>query len=205
MVEPLSEGQFDPCGKKFDASCIPWNGPVIPCLNICKTDSLQDVMVKEGNLLCQIVTDLNTLENPPTPPVIDFSKLDLKCLYQSTITTWTCPCVGQTFYPDSSAPNGVGYCQICPTPSTCALTTCTPVATVTPNPVPAPNTLLGILQLILNKVPCCDPCTVRLCCEAPYTWLSPAATGNPGLYPNGACAQSTSPSTINPLVIPFKC
>lgn len=71
-----------------------------------------------------------------------------------------CP-VGQTFRPDSGAYviNGTpGYCQLCPTPSTCTITGVTPVLQTTANPAARPTTLLGWLQLIINKIPCCDPC-----------------------------------------------
>ena len=213
MAEPLKEDQYDPCGKKIDASNIPWTGPAISCLNICKGDSMQDVMVKEGNLLCQIVTELNTLDNPPTPPVIDFTKLNFGCLYSATVTTYNCPCISSgkpaAYY--SGAPitmytPSTGFCYDVDDGPYAGPITCTPVATVTANPVPAPNTLLGVLQLILSKVPCCNPCSaIKLCCPPPYIWLTSAATGNPTLYPNGACAQTASAGSINPAVLPYKC
>lgn len=210
MADPIAPQDTSGCGQILDASCIPWTGPAVPCLNICAGDSLKDVVTKSGNLLCQLVTDLNTLENPPTPPVTDFSSLDLKCLWQPTITTYVCPCPGlmgqpqQYFYPDGSAPNGVGYCGSDPAGPSPVLTTCVPVPSTVPNPTPRPTTLLGILQLILNNVPCCDPCT-KYCCEAPYIWVSPSATGNPSLYPIGACSQTGAASAINPAITPFKC
>jgi hypothetical protein len=156
---------------------------------------------KEAQLLCNLITDLNTLENTPAPTV-DFTQLNLGCLWTPTVTVWICP-VGQTFVPDTSASNGAGYCQIC-NPS-CTLTTATPIATTVPNPVAKPNTLLGVLQLIINKTPCCDPCGVKYCCDGAYTWISPSATGNPVLYPIGACSQDGTPSTIVPGVVPYKC
>jgi hypothetical protein len=154
MADPIDPKDTSGCTDTMNASCIPWAGPAIQCLNICKGDSLEDVVVKEGNLLCQMVTDLNTLDNPPTPPVIDFSSLNLGCLWTPTVTVWSCPSP-LTFLPDTSAPNGAGFCQGCCPPF---LSIVAPTMSIVPNPVPRPTTLLGILQLILNKVPCCDPC-----------------------------------------------
>jgi hypothetical protein len=207
MADPIDQNDTSGCTEKMDADCIPWNGPNFDCMNICAGDSLKDVVTKEGNLLCQIVNDLNTLENPPTPPVVDFSSLDLKCLYSATITTYVCPCPGLMGQPQQYFYPGIGYCGSDPAGPSPVLTTCVPVPNTVPNPTPRPNTLLGILQLILSKIPCCDPCATlpRLCCEAPYIWVSPAATGNPALYPNGGCSQTGTASAINPAVLPFKC
>lgn len=154
MPDPISNNEVNPCGKEISAACVPWNGPAVPCLNICKTDSVEDVAIKEGNLLCNMVSDLNSWENPQ---VIDFSALDLKCLWSPTITTYICPCKGtELVQPVNGDPP---YCQTTALPHT-VIIGCDPVpVSTTPNPIPKPTTLLGVLQLILDKIPCCDPCS----------------------------------------------
>lgn len=116
----------------------------IPGLNLCQGASLTQALLAEANLVNSTVSALN------------LTGLNLGCLYQTTIQIWTCP-TGQTFGIDPSAfaRNGTpGYCSI-----NNAITTSVPVLITTPNPVPPPTTLAGILQLMINKIPCCDPCS----------------------------------------------
>src|SRR5690606_34908548 len=46
-----------------------WDGPDLPCINICHGDSVTDVVYKLATLLCQYMTATN------------LSDLDLKCLF----------------------------------------------------------------------------------------------------------------------------
>lgn len=166
-MEPVSSNiKSKTCANPISSDCVTSNVPSIPCIGVCAGASMTDVEFAIGNSLCNLITQLQTLENVPAPvtPVIDFSKLNFGCLYSPTITVWTCP-VGQTFIPDSTAfaYNGTaGFCQICPTPPSplnCQLTHSTPTAITTANPTPPPTTLLGVLQLIINAIPCCNPCS----------------------------------------------
>ena len=120
----------------------------------------------------QYQTLLAMSSTPPTPP-INFSGLNLNCLYQPTITTCNCP-TGWTYIPDPTGvttgkcsngcpPNnnkvgvntdGSPVCEICfntPCPPP------VPICTTSSNPVPSPVTLVGILQLIINKL--CNCCS----------------------------------------------
>jgi len=159
-MEPVNSNvKSKTCAEQISSNCIAYSGPSLPCITVCKGASITEVIYNEGVLVCNLIDQLNSI-TPPDVPIIDFSVLDGGCVYSPTIVEWVCP-VGQSFLADSSAfaVNGTpGYCQICPTPSTCSITTNVPVLQTTDNPVAKPTTLLGWLQLIINKIPCCDPC-----------------------------------------------
>lgn len=145
MTPELSNNLDNRCSNPIGSDCVTVSAN-IPGLNLCQGASLTQALLAEANLVNSTVSALN------------LTGLNLGCLYQTTIQTWVCP-TGQSFKPDGSAPNRAGYCQICPTPTTCAITLAVPILTTTPNPVPPPTTLAGILQLMINKIPCCDPCS----------------------------------------------
>ena len=54
---------------KISSSCVIWQGPDIPCIDLCKGDSVTDVVYKLATLLCEMTTG-----------VIDISSLDFKCI-----------------------------------------------------------------------------------------------------------------------------
>lgn len=56
------------CPDSLSSRCVIWNGPVIPCLDICNGDSLTDAMWAVADKVCTISDD------------IDLSDLDLHCL-----------------------------------------------------------------------------------------------------------------------------
>jgi len=140
------------CSNPIGSNCVTVNAQ-IPGLNSCGNSSLTQVLMQEGTLVNNLIQQLQDL-TPVTPPVLDFSTLDLGCLFTATTTTWSCPCPGLVFLADVSAPNGAGYC-INPTTQQ-VVPNCVPVSTTVINT--RPTTLAGILQLIINKIPCCDPC-----------------------------------------------
>lgn len=136
------------CIDTQGSNCVAYQGPAMPCLQVCAGASMSEVTYQIGNAAC---TALNA---------VDLTGINLGCLYEANLISWSCP-VGQSFRADSGAYviNGTaGYCEACPTPSTCYITGNVPVQTSTPNPVPAPTTLKGILELMISKIPCCDPC-----------------------------------------------
>jgi len=160
-MDPVSSNTIsNNCGGYTAGSCITYDKGAIPCLSICAGVSVSEVEFQIGMTVCNLIAQLNTLI-PPVIPIIDFTKLSFGCLYTPTITVWTCP-TGQTFLPDPTAfaYNGTpGFCQINTTPP--ALSTATPVPSTIPNPTPAPTTLLGVLQLLINAMQplcTCDPC-----------------------------------------------
>jgi len=53
------------------ARCVIWNGPDIPCINLCKGDSIEEVVYQLATLLCQVAEG-----------VIDITTLDFKCLVE---------------------------------------------------------------------------------------------------------------------------
>lgn len=53
------------------SSCVVWNGPDIPCINLCKGDSIELVVYNLAMLLCEI-----------TEGVIDVTTLEFKCLVE---------------------------------------------------------------------------------------------------------------------------
>lgn len=55
----------------MSSSCVIWNGPDIPCINLCRGDSIEKVVYNLATLLCEI-----------TEGVIDVTTLDFKCLVE---------------------------------------------------------------------------------------------------------------------------
>jgi len=165
-MNPVGGNSLDKsCPDVISSNCVTYNGPDIPCLGLCKGGSITPVMYDTAIKLCGLISQLDLFQSQlTTPPILDFSKLNFGCLWTPTITTWSCPAIGQTFLPDASAfaINGTpGFCQLCPTPTTCVLTTVVPTPTTIANPTPAPVTLFDTLQLIINLVQplcTCNPC-----------------------------------------------
>lgn len=58
------------------SKCVIWNGPDIPCIDLCQGDSIDEVVYKLAEQLCHITSD-----------VLDITKLDLTCLDPKP-TTW---------------------------------------------------------------------------------------------------------------------
>lgn len=54
------------------SSCVVWNGPDIPCINLCQGDSIESVVHQLATLLCE-----------STSGVIDVTTLDFKCLVEN--------------------------------------------------------------------------------------------------------------------------
>jgi hypothetical protein len=55
----------------MSSSCVIWNGPDIPCINLCKGDSIEKVVYNLATVLCQI-----------TEGILDVTTLDFKCLVE---------------------------------------------------------------------------------------------------------------------------
>lgn len=57
----------------LSSNCVIWHGAAIPCLNLCKDDTITDVILKMGEILCdtqttagQVIVDTTPLGNPTT-------------------------------------------------------------------------------------------------------------------------------------------
>lgn len=59
---------------KTSARCVIWNGPDIPCIRLCKGDSIEEVVYQLALLLCNVAEG-----------VIDITTLDFKCLVEENI------------------------------------------------------------------------------------------------------------------------
>ena len=57
---------------KISTSCVIWQGPNIPCIDLCAGDSIDEVVFKLATLLCDV-----------TENVLDVSTLDFACLVAS--------------------------------------------------------------------------------------------------------------------------
>lgn len=143
MIPVNSNIKSKNCPDPISSSCVVYDGGALDCINICKGSPLTPVIEQIGKIVCDSLKG------------VDVSSLDLGCLYSATVTTWSCPGVGLTFLPDTTAPNGAGYCQGCCPPY---ISTTIPISITVTNPVPPPTTVLGVLQLMINAIPCCDPC-----------------------------------------------
>lgn len=64
----------DGCSK-ISSSCIIWQGPDIPCINLCNGDTITDVIYKLAMLLCDM-----------TAGVVDITGLDFKCIIEEGIS-----------------------------------------------------------------------------------------------------------------------
>ena len=56
--------------SEVSSNCVIWQGPNIPCLSLCKGDTVSEVVAKLGEQLCDILTDC----------CIDIATLNLSCL-----------------------------------------------------------------------------------------------------------------------------
>ena len=156
-MEPVvSNSASNTCDYPISSNCVTVSQPVPGVTGVCFPASLTTVITALGTTVVgnQSITGL-----------------DLGCLYSTTIGT--CP-AGWTFVaatatvpahcsngcpvnavPIGTNPDGSTLCAYCPSFAPCP----PPVPTYIPNPIPPPTTLLGILQLMINHIPCCDPCS----------------------------------------------
>lgn len=73
-MKPVKNNTTPGCSA-VSSQCVIWQGPDIPCINLCKGDTIDDVVYKLATILCE-----------STSGVIDITTLDFKCLveqYQS--------------------------------------------------------------------------------------------------------------------------
>lgn len=73
---PVNKGYTTPCSP-VSSNCVIWQGPDIPCINICNGDTVSDVVGKLAEELCSLI-DASCQCNP------DISGLDLNCLPSET-------------------------------------------------------------------------------------------------------------------------
>lgn len=59
---------------KISTSCVIWQGPDIPCINLCAGDSIDEVVFKLATLLCDV-----------TENVLDITTLEFGCFIQTGI------------------------------------------------------------------------------------------------------------------------
>lgn len=75
MTLPVSTNSYtnpkDTCGSPVSSKCVIWQGPDIPCIDLCKGDSIDQVVYKLATLLCEI-----------SEGVLDITTLDFKCLVE---------------------------------------------------------------------------------------------------------------------------
>lgn len=108
---PISKNS-SPCSP-ISSNCVIWQGPDIPCINLCNGDTVSDVVGKLAEQLCDILNQTGAY-NP------DLSGLDLNCLPQSTpldlnsvlqsIIDYTCSIApGEATLPDITLPDCLRY------------------------------------------------------------------------------------------------
>jgi hypothetical protein len=51
----------------LSSNCVIWHGAAIPCLNLCKDDTITDVILKMGELLCDTQTTAGSVNVDTTP------------------------------------------------------------------------------------------------------------------------------------------
>jgi hypothetical protein len=68
-MTPTNSGIYKlPCNPT-SSNCVSWEGPDLPCINLCRGDSVTDVVYKAAVVLCQVKDDL------------DLSELDLQDIF----------------------------------------------------------------------------------------------------------------------------
>lgn len=65
---PISSNTADQGCSPVSSNCVIWQGPNLSCINLCKGDTVSDVVYKVATQLCTLQTEL------------DLSDLDLNCL-----------------------------------------------------------------------------------------------------------------------------
>jgi len=65
---PISSNTADQGCSPVSSNCVIWQGADLPCINLCKGDTVSDVVYKVATSLCTVQTEL------------DLSDLDLTCL-----------------------------------------------------------------------------------------------------------------------------
>ena len=75
MATPITTpgSNRDNC-PKISTSCVIWQGPNIPCINLCAGDAIDDVVFKLATLLCDV-----------TENILDITTLEFACFIQSGI------------------------------------------------------------------------------------------------------------------------
>jgi len=74
MVPIRSNSNKENCSP-ISSNCVVWQGPDLPCINLCKGDSISDVVYKTAVEVCQLKADLGLTD------------IDLTCLVQVCQTT----------------------------------------------------------------------------------------------------------------------
>lgn len=67
MAVPIKSNNTQQGCNPISSNCVVWQGPNIPCINLCTGDSVSDVVAKMATELCEIADQL------------DISLLDLSC------------------------------------------------------------------------------------------------------------------------------
>jgi len=68
---PTNTGSINPCSN-ISSNCVVWQGPDIPCINLCNGDTISDVIAKLAEELCLIINSTATEPN--------LTGLDLFCV-----------------------------------------------------------------------------------------------------------------------------
>ena len=61
MLPVGSNNKSTPCSV-VSSNCVSWQGPNIPCIGLCKGDTVTDVVAKLGELVCEINTTAATVD-----------------------------------------------------------------------------------------------------------------------------------------------
>lgn len=81
MALPIKSNSTQEGCNPQSSNCVIWQGPDIPCINLCKGDSISDVTAKLATELCDILTQLDittfdlTCFNPICPTPSNFHDL----------------------------------------------------------------------------------------------------------------------------------
>jgi len=67
-MKPISSNSQKENCSPISSNCVIWQGPDLPCINLCKGDTVSDVIYKLATELCEIQSSLN------------FTNLDFECI-----------------------------------------------------------------------------------------------------------------------------
>jgi len=175
------------CGEVISSNCVSWTGGGVDGIQVCDgatvTDIIQSLATAEKTCcdansaaISNLLSELTGLQTDN----INWSLLNWGCLTSTTVDTYSCPTgwvlvnnsgvyscqsiCGPNSYIQGYNSSGAAICGSCGPPTAPPTGLCIPpipILNTTTIPLPAPATLLGALQAIINFLQpmCnCNPC-----------------------------------------------
>lgn len=129
-----------PCSPT-SSNCVIWQGPDIPCINLCTGDTISDVVFKLATELCAVMETLKITS-------YDLSCFNLTACPPDTFQELIQFLIGQICSLQGLTPTTDGTKSTCPD---CVVSVATCIRTIDPT-LPATMQLIDYVQMIANKI-----------------------------------------------------